>query len=234
MPQKPVAIFGTASYSDLAWYCLRHDSDRALACFTVDSKYLKTDSHHGLPVVAFESLEKTHPPGSTNLIIPIGYHRQNSVRRDRYLDAKKRGYELISYVSGRASTWPDLVLGENCLIYEHAIVQPFVRIGHDTIVRSGAHLSYRCELGAHVYIGAAVALAGNVQVGDQCTVGVGAVIKDGVKLAECTMVAPGAVLLENTERGGLYVGNPARKVSLDAPEARGLAAYWEDTEPPIP
>lgn len=231
---KPVAIFGNASYSDLAWYCLMHDSDHAVSCFTVDSSYLKSDSHQGLPLVAFESLEATHPPDTTHLLIPIGYHQQNSVRRDRYLNAKRRGYEFVSYVSRRASTRPDLVLGENCQIYEHAIVQPFVRIGHDTVVRSGAHISYRCDIGDHVYIGSEVAIAGNAQVGDQCILGVGAVVKDGVKLAECSMVAPGAVLFENTQRGGLYIGNPARKVSLDAPEAQALAAYWKDKEWPPP
>ncbi len=219
MSKKPVAILGNGSYSSLAWYCLRHDSDWDVACFTVDSRYLKSDSHHGLPVVAFESLEATHPPETTQLMIPIGYHQQNSVHRDRYLNAKKRGCEFISYVSGRAGTWPDLVLGENCLIDEHAIVEPFVRIGHDTVVRTGAQIAYRCEV-HRCRGGPRQQCPGGRSMHSGCW----RRRQGGVKLAGCSMVAPGAVLFENTEAGGLYSGNPARKVSLAAPEAHALAA----------
>lgn len=229
MQEKAIAIFGSASYSSLAWYCLCHDSHWNIACFTVDSGYCLADTHEGLPLIPFEWLEKTHPPDTTNLIVPIGYHRQNTLRRDRYLNAKARGYGFISYVSSRASTWPDLILGENCLIYERAIIQPFVAIGNNTIIRSGAHVSYRCEIGEHVYIGAEVALAGNVQVGDQSILGVGSVIKDGVHLAERSIVAPGAVVFENTEPGGLYIGNPARRMSSDSPEASGLDGHWQQS-----
>lgn len=227
MPEKAIAIFGNASYSSLAWYCLCHDSPWIIACFTVDSTHCLTDTHEGLPLIPFEWMERTHPPETTNLIVPIGYHRQNTLRRDRYLDAKARGYGFISYVSSRASIWPDLILGENCLIYERAIIQPSVAIGNDTIIRSGAHVSYRCDIGDHVYIGAQVALAGNVQVGDQSILGVGSVVKDGIHLAERSIIAPGAVVLENTEPGGLYVGNPARKVSSDSRDASGLDGHWQ-------
>jgi sugar O-acyltransferase (sialic acid O-acetyltransferase NeuD family) len=224
-PPTSVIIFGNASYSSLAWYCLTHDSTFRVVGFTVDAACIRSPYHENLPVTPFESLETVAPPDTASLLIPIGFQRLNGLRRDRFLAARKRGYRLISYLSTRASTWPDLILGDNCMIYEHAIVQPFVRIGHNTIVRSGAHISYRCSIGEHVYIGAEAAIAGNAVICDRSFLGVGAVVKDGVRVAERSIIAPGAVVLRDTEPGGAYIGNPARRIEKDYPDGDDPMAF---------
>jgi sugar O-acyltransferase (sialic acid O-acetyltransferase NeuD family) len=218
---RPVVIFGNQLSASLAWYCLTHDSQMRVAGFTVDAARQDSSQFEGLPLVAFESLEATFPPQDYRLLIPMGFVQVNGVRRARYEQAKQRGYTLASYVSSRASIWPDLVIGDNVLIYEHAIIQPFARIGNNCIIRSGAHVSHHCRLGDHVFVSAEVALASSCQVGDQAILGVGAVLRDGLRIAERSFVGAGAVLVADTEADAVYVGNPARKASKSALVASG-------------
>ena len=219
MEKVPVVVFGNGTFSSLAWYCLTHDSNYRVVAFTVDREFVGSGSHQGLPVLPFEDVASFHPPGSVRMLVPLGYRDINGLRRDRYLAAKAMGYEFASYVSSRACTWPDFQIGENCMVYEHAIVQPFARIGDNVIVRSGAHVSHHCEIADHAFLAAGVTLGGNVQVGERAFLGVGAVLRDGLVIAPRSFVGAGAVILADTASDAVYVGNPARKAGTTAQEA---------------
>ena len=218
---RPVVIFGNLRSASLAWYCLLHDSAYKIAGFTVDAAYIASPQFEGLPLVPFESLEVHYPPADYRLLIPMGYQHINGIRRSRYEQAKQRGYTFANYVSSRASVWPDLKIGENVLIYEHAIIQPFARIGDNCIIRSGAHISHHCEVANHAFVAAEVAMGGEGYVGEQAFVGVGAVLRDRIRIAERTFIGAGAVVVQDTLADGVYVGNPARKASKTALEASG-------------
>ena len=218
---RPVVIFGNQMSASLAWYCLLHDSPYQIAAFTVDQAYVGGGSYEGLPLVPFETLEAYYPPADFRLLIPMGYQRINGVRRERYEAAKRRGYTFINYISSRASVWPDLKVGENVLIYEHAVIQPFASIGDNCIIRSGAHISHHCRIASHAFVAAQVAMGGEGHVGEQAFVGVGAVLRDRIRVAERTFIGAGAVVVQPTEADGVYVGNPARKQAKTAFEASG-------------
>lgn len=218
---RPVVIFGNLRSASLAWYCLLHDSPWQVAGFTVDAAYQTTAKFEGLPLVPFETLEDHFPPRDYRLLIPMGYQHINGVRRTRFERAKQRGYAFANYVSSRASVWPDLTIGENVLIYEHAIIQPFARIGSNCIIRSGAHISHHCEVADHAFVAAEVAMGGEGYVGEQAFVGVGAVLRDRIRIAERSFIGAGAVVVQDTQPDGVYVGNPARKASKSALEASG-------------
>jgi sugar O-acyltransferase (sialic acid O-acetyltransferase NeuD family) len=212
MKTGSVVIFGTGKFASLAWYCLTHDSPWRVEAFTVDRAYVQDDKHEGLPVVPFDELEINYPPAQIDLLIPLGYQHINSLRRQRFDEARARGYRFANYVSSRAGIWPDLKMGENCMVFEHANIDPFVTMGDNVIVRSGAHISHHCTLEDHVFIAAQASLGGNVLVGEQGFVGVGAVARDGLVLGPRSYIGTGAALLENTVADAVYLGNPARRV----------------------
>ena len=213
---RPVVVFGNLLSASLAAYCLTHDSRWRVAAFTVDQAYLTNPVFEGLPLVPFETLEAQHPPSDYRLLIPMGYQRINGVRRARYENAKRRGYAFVSYVSSRASVWPDLQVGDNVLIYEHAIIQPYARIGHNCIIRSGAHISHHGQVADHAFVAVEVAMGGEGRIGEQAFVGVGAVLRDRIQVAERSFIGAGAVVLRDTDADGVYLGNPARKVAKTA------------------
>ena len=137
-----VVMFGLGQLSSLAWYCLTHDSPHEIVAFTVDGAYMDRAEFEGLPVVAFEDVENRFPPGDYAMLVPIGARAANGLRADKYREARQKGYSFPSYVSSRALTWPDLVIGENSLIYEGAVIQPFCHIGNNVVVRHGVAVSH--------------------------------------------------------------------------------------------
>ncbi len=216
-----VVIFGTAGLSSLAWYALTHDSAFTPVAFTVDAGYLREPMHEGLPVIAFDQLPSHYAPAATALLVPLGYRQINGLRRARYEQAKARGYRAIRYVSSRALTWPDLQVGENTLIYEGTIVQPFSSIGANVIIRSGVHISHHCTIADHAFVAAGATLGGHVRVGAQAFIGLGAVLRDGIRIAERSFIGAGTVIIADTAPDGVYVGNPARRLDKSALEVTG-------------
>lgn len=219
--RSEVVLFGADTFASLARYCLSEDSPYRVVAFTVDGAFLDSRTHEGLPVVPFEELVQHYPPDRVRLLLPLGYHAINGLRRARYEQAKAWGYRFISYVSSRASLWPNVEIGENCLVYEQAILQPFSRIGDNAIIRSGSHISHHCTIADHAFIAAGATLGGNVTVGKQCFVGLGAVVRDGLTLAERSFVGAGAVMIADTEPDGVYVGNPGKKLERSALRVTG-------------
>ena len=51
-----------------------------------------------------------------------------------------------------------------------------------------------------------------VVIGKRCFIGVGAIILPGVRIGDDVVVGAGAVVTKNLESGGIYVGNPAKRV----------------------
>jgi len=157
-------------------------------------------------------LATLYPPDKVKLIIPLGCIRINGLRMARFDRAIELGYDLINYVSTRASVWPNQNLGKNCLIYEHAVIQPFSEIGDNVIIRSAAHISHHCVIGSHSFIAAGATFGGNVKVEERCFIGLGAVIRNGLKIASRSFIGAGAVVISDTDPDGVYVGNPAKKL----------------------
>jgi hypothetical protein len=103
-----VVVFGTSQWAELAHFYLTHDSPHDVVAFSVDRGYLGAPEFRGLPVVAFEELEQHYQPDAFELFIPLSFKRMNHLRAEKYEEAKRRRYRLISYVSSKATTWPGL------------------------------------------------------------------------------------------------------------------------------
>lgn len=207
-----VVIFGAGKLASLAWYCMTHDSPWRVEAFTVDREFITNTSHEGLPVVPFDELEKNYPPSHVDMLIPLGYQRINALRRERYTQARERGYHFANYISSNAVVWPGLIMGENCMVYDHAVIEPSARLGDNVIVRTGAHIAHHTLIGDHSFIAAQASVGHRCHLGEQVFIGVGAVVRDALQVAERTFVGAGSVLLESTHSGRVYVGDPARQV----------------------
>ena len=59
---KPLVIFGTTELGEVAHFYFRHDTEHEVVAFAIDKAYLETDTFEGLPLVAFEEVEKKYPP----------------------------------------------------------------------------------------------------------------------------------------------------------------------------
>jgi sugar O-acyltransferase (sialic acid O-acetyltransferase NeuD family) len=207
-----VIIFGVQDFAQLACFYLRQDSQHEVVAFSVNEQYLpEAKSFEGLPVVPFENIETVYPPAESKFFAPMSPSRMNRLRESVYRQVKAKGYELISYVSSKATVFPGAIIGDNCFILEDNTIQPFTTIGNNVVLWSGNHIGHHSVIKDHVSFTSHVVLSGHCVVEPFCFLGVNATIRDGIHLAEGSLIAMSASVMRDTEPWGVYKGNPAKK-----------------------
>jgi sugar O-acyltransferase (sialic acid O-acetyltransferase NeuD family) len=206
-----VIIFGVKDFAELAHYYLTNDSEHEVVAFCVDREFIPENKEFkGLPILAFEDIEKEMPPEKFHFFAPMAPNQMNRLREKKYHEIKQKGYQLISYISSKATICGNEI-GDNCFILEDNTLQPFTKIGNNVVLWSGNHIGHHGIIHDHVMFTSHVVLSGHCVVESYCTLGVNSTIRDGIKLAKGTFVAMGACIIKDTEEWSMYKGNPALK-----------------------
>jgi sugar O-acyltransferase (sialic acid O-acetyltransferase NeuD family) len=206
-----VVIFGVQDFASLAHFYLRHDSPHVAVAFTVHREYLpESRMFEGLPVVPFEELQSHYPPDRVCGFAPMSHRRMNRARQEVFGAFKARGYELISYVSSRATCFPGTPIGANCFVLEDNTIQPYTTIGDNVVLWSGNHIGHHSVVRDHAFVTSHVVISGHCDIGPNSFLGVNATIKDQVKVAEGTLVGMGAIIGKDTEPWSLYKADATR------------------------
>jgi sugar O-acyltransferase (sialic acid O-acetyltransferase NeuD family) len=198
-------IFGTGSFAECAHFYMTHDSDHEVVAFTVNESHLDRVTLQGLPVVAFEGVEGRYPPTEFSMFVAVGYARVNRLRAELCAQARGLGYELITYVSSKATTWPGLEIGANCFVFEDNTIQPFGHIGDDVVLWSGNHVGHHATIGDHCFITSHVVVSGHVDVGAYSFIGVNATLRDSITIGESNVIGAGAIIMRSTGDREVYV-----------------------------
>ncbi|MBP6985351.1 MAG: acetyltransferase [Alphaproteobacteria bacterium] len=201
---KKLIIIGDSAFAEIAYEYFTHDSEYEVVGFAVSKAFLKVDSFCGLPVVCFEDIEKHFPPLDHSAFVALTYGDMNRNRQFMYEQTKSKGYELASYISTRAFVWQNVQMGDNCFIFEDNTIQPFVTIGHNTILWSGNHIGHHSNIGSHVFISSHVVISGFDNVGDNCFIGVNSTLVNNIDLGSDTWVGPSCTVTRNTESGSFF------------------------------
>ena len=206
-----IIIFGIEDFAELAHYYLTNDSEHEVVAFCVNEKYLpESKIFKNLPIVSFENIESEYPQNEYKFFAPMSPKKMNRLREEIYHSIKAKGYELISYISTKATLFNNQI-GDNCFILEDNTIQPFTTIGNNVVLWSGNHIGHHGVIKDHVLFTSHVVLSGHCIVENYCTIGVNATIRDGLTLAEGTFVAMAASVIKNTDSWSMYKGNPAVK-----------------------
>jgi sugar O-acyltransferase (sialic acid O-acetyltransferase NeuD family) len=217
---EKVIVFGNSVFAEHIYFVLKHDSPYEVAAFTVDRKYIKEDTLAGLPVVPFETVESLYPPSEYKMTVSLGFQRVNRLRAEKYLQAKAKGYHLVNYLSSKATMYPGLVAGDNCIILENAIIAPYVEIGNDVIIASGAIIGHHAVLKDHCFISPGAVILGGVTVEEYCLIGANATVKEEVTIARECLVGSGVSITRNTQERGVYINPPAELYPKRSDELR--------------
>ena len=132
-----------------------------------------------------------------------------------------------AYVDDTALVIGDVELGDDVSVWPMAVIRGDVnsiRIGARSNVQDGSVLhvtspypghdaGFPLVIGADVVMGHAVVVHG-CTVGNRCLVGIGSILLDGAVVEDDVMIGAGSVVSpgKRLESGGLYLGNPARRV----------------------
>lgn len=199
-----IVLFGAGSTAEVVTAYLEAHTEHRVIAYTVDQAYLHTDRFNGQPLVAWEALPAQYPPGRVELLGPLGYHRMNRIRRERYLQAKAAGYRFASYVHPSVELL-QVDLGDNCVILGDVRVEPYTHIGSNVTIWSKAHIGHHTWISDHCFIGPGAGLGGRSHVGERCVFAPHAALVPGVRLGNACFLGPNALVLKDAADNSVFV-----------------------------
>ena len=208
--KEKLVIIGDGETAELAYSYFTSDTGYEVVGFSAEAKYMRSQRLLGLPVVAFEEMERTFDPKTHLAFVAISYTQLNRLRSRLYQETKKKSYTLATYVSPQACIAKDVEVGENCFILENVAVQRGTKIGDNVTIWTGSAVGHRSKIGSNCFIATHVAVSGFCEVGENCFLGVNSCTAGGVRIADDCVVGAGAVITKDAAPSGVYVGNPAK------------------------
>ena len=220
--KKELVIFGNGQVAQVACYMFRHDGSHVPAAFTVDRSFITSPELMDLPVVPLDDVVSRFPPGEYDAFVAVSYAQVNRLRAAKVAAMKSLGYRLPSYISPRATTFPDLAVGENCLILEDNIIQPFSVIGNNVVMWGGSHLGHHSRIGDNCFIAPHVAISGAVEIGEFSFIGINATIRDNIKIGKANVIGAGCVILADTQDLQVFVAKSSETLPMPSSRLRHI------------
>jgi len=198
MKDKKVVIVGDSAFAEIAHEYFEWDSDFEVVGFSVEKAYLKRTEFRGLPIVAFEEVEKEFDPSSHYMYVATVYTQLNRLRARLAKLAKLKGYKLASYVSTRAFVWRNVEIGEHCFIFEDNTLQPFVTIEDNVVLWSGNHIGHHSIVRKNCFVSSHVVISGYCDIGENTFLGVNATLANNLTIGKDNWIGPNTAVMKNT------------------------------------
>jgi sugar O-acyltransferase (sialic acid O-acetyltransferase NeuD family) len=213
MKSKKLILFGKGPFAEIAKDYFTDDSQYEVVAFTLDASYINEETYLGLPMIPFESIELQYQPDTYEMHIALSYTDLNKLREKKFIEAKRKGYTLASYVSSHSSYLSKIPCGENCFIFEDNTIQPYVKIEENVILWSGNHIGHHSHIHAHNFISSHVVISGQCTIESHSFIGVNASIGHHVTIGSENIIGAGCCITKSTEQGSVYV--PAKSIKLE-------------------
>ncbi len=220
--KEQIVIFGAGEVAELADFYFTHDSKFEVVGFTVDEAYLEQKEFRGRSVVPFERVTEAYPPERFGLFVAIGYAKLNAVRAEKVAATRAKGYRIVSYLSSRATVFPDFELKENCFILEDNTIQPFARVGANVTLWSGNHIGHHSIIEDNVFIASHVVVSGGVTIGQSSFVGVNVTLRDHITIGQKCVLGAGALVLEDQPDFSVVAPRETERSKVPSTRLRGL------------
>ena len=208
-------LYGDSNYAELLKYYFESDTEYRVVAFCVDRAYRKKDEIDGLPVVAFEELERLYDPQNHHLFAAIGY-KSMRVKKALYEKAAATAFPLASYISPKAIVDRSNQIGENCMVLPGAILEPFASLEANCFVNTGSTICHHSRIEAHSFLAARSLVGGYSVVGENSFLGFQSTVLQQLHLAPETLVAANSLLMQDSEISTMYAGTPARAIKSHA------------------
>jgi sugar O-acyltransferase (sialic acid O-acetyltransferase NeuD family) len=199
---KKLIIFGNTIVAELAKFYFTRDAEYEVVAFTVDRSYINNEELNGLPIIPFEELEEKYDNKNHEIFLAIGPNKMNNVREKKFFDVKAKGYKFASYISKYAIV--NSKLGENCLVADGVIINPFSKIGSNNFFWEQSLISSYTKIKDNCYFAPKVTISSYCLVEDNSVFGIASVIKAKVKISKKTLIGANSYISKNTKENGVY------------------------------
>ena len=189
-----VVLFGTGRGAAVAHRFLSRDTKHEIVAFTVDDTYVKDSTHRGLPLIAFEEVQRKYPPEDFRMFVLLGYQGMNGLREQKFNESKAKGYTLATYVASDIFRVEPVAAGENCFILDNQSISLDVTIGNNVVMWSSNHVGDLTVIEDHAWVSSHVTIAASVRVGQGAFLGIGATVSNKVTVGRRSFVGADVLL----------------------------------------
>ena len=211
-----VIIYGAGETAQIVYHYLKNDSPHQIVAFTADSHFIQNQSLLGLPVVPFESVENVFAPSKFAMFVALSYHNLNRVRASKYHAAKQKGYNLVSYVSSKSNIIGNITCGDNCLILENQVIQPYVKIGNNVWIWGGVLVGHHSVIGDHCWLTSEASIGGHAVIGPYCFLGMNATVGHMVTVGQESFIGACTLVTKNVREKSVYITKDTEAYRLES------------------
>jgi len=218
---RDIVIFGVSRFAELVYFYLTSSGNFKVHAFVVDREYRNAPTFCDLPLVPFDEALALYPPDKFGMFIAIGYSKLNRLRESKYHDARSKGYALEKYVHPSTSRPANVDIGDNVLILEQNILQPFAEIGNNVIVWSNNLVGHHSHIGDHSFLTSNTLIGGETRLGQRCFMGIGANVGPKLRIGNDCIIGAGCLVLSDAADNGVYTAQesarravPSHRVSI--------------------
>jgi sugar O-acyltransferase (sialic acid O-acetyltransferase NeuD family) len=101
-------------------------------------------------------------------------------------------------------------MGAGNLVYENALLQPFVSIGNHCVISSNAGVAHETTIQDYCFVGPASYICGKVEIGERVFIGTGAVILPRLVIGSEARIGAGTVVHRPIPDGQTVISTPGR------------------------
>lgn len=175
-------------------------------CFFDDAWPAITTNGHW-PVIGSSAELLSKLEDYDGVVVGIG---DNRIRRQKLLDLKAAGANIVSVIHPSATVSPYAELGVGSVVFANAVINADAVVGQGAIINTGAVVEHGCGLGMCIHVSPNATLAGAVTLGQLVWVGANACVKQLVFVGDEVIIGMGSVVLRDVTAGQIVAGNPAK------------------------
>lgn len=213
---KTVVLAGNAVAASLIAAFMRGDARYRIVAATADDAYAEGSQIEPIPTVPLSRLAETHPPGEVAIVMAMGYGDLNRSRESLFDRLKAQGYAIETYLHPSAHIHTTEPIGEGSVVLPGAVVEPFARVGRDTVVWCNVTVAHHSVVADHCWIAAGAVISGDASVGRNSFVGLNATILNRVAVGEFSIVGASALVSRTTKPASVHVGKGDDPIALDS------------------
>ena len=213
---KKLIIYGTGQVAEIVYkyFCL--DSEFEVVAFTVNKRFNTNATFFDLEVINFEEVDEIYPPDEYFMFVAASYKDLNSIRELMYISAKKKGYKLASYISTKSNLIDNIKVGENTLILENQVIQPFSKIGNNVFIWGGCIIGHHTTINDHCWLTSGTSLGGNTIINKKTFFGLNSTVGHFIEIGKENFIGAKALITKNTLDKSVYIEKDTIKFKLDS------------------
>jgi sugar O-acyltransferase (sialic acid O-acetyltransferase NeuD family) len=181
----------------------------------LDNAYAALGSHfHGFEILGGFDAVRAYKPESVVLINTIASDPKVRVATTEAFITL--GYRFTNIIHPRVNTrYVEMGIGN--VVYENALIHPFVRIGNHCVISSNAGIAHDSTIGDYCFVGPASYVCGKVDIEGGVYIGSGAKILPRLKIGQNAKIGAASLVTRSVSEGQLIVGVPGMPRKLSEP-----------------